>query len=118
MVPPQGNFHFFSEPAKRKLRRWKGLVLSWVRLGASWEGRGASWEARGGGGQRRTKMKIKTEKIPLCGGTIGRHPLWSRCPTVAKALHGQRFPMPLISFINVSYSVSFVVRGQRPRRGR
>ena len=27
-------------------------------------------------------------------------------------------PCPLISFINVSYSVSFVVRGQRPRRGR
>ena len=28
--------------------------------------------------------------------------------TVAKALHGQRFPMPLISFIDISYSVSFV----------
>ena len=25
---------------------------------------------------------------------------------------------PLISFLDVSYSVSFVVRGQRPRRGR
>ena len=38
--------------------------------------------------------------------------------TVAKALHGQRFPMPLISFLDVCDSVSFVVRGQRPRRGR
>ena len=40
--------------------------------------------------------------------------------TVAKALHGQRFPMPpyIIGFINISYSVSFVVRGQWPRRGR
>ena len=27
-------------------------------------------------------------------------------------------PCPLISFLDVSYSVSFVVRGQRPRRGR
>ena len=25
---------------------------------------------------------------------------------------------PLISFLNISYLVSFVVRGQRPRRGR
>ena len=25
---------------------------------------------------------------------------------------------PLISFLDVSYSVSFIVRGQRPRRGR
>ena len=26
-------------------------------------------------------------------------------------------PCPLVSFLDMSYSVSFVVRGQRPRRG-
>ena len=37
--------------------------------------------------------------------------------TVAKALHGQRFPMPHYQFLRyMSYSVSFVASGQRPRR--
>ena len=27
-------------------------------------------------------------------------------------------PCPLVSFLDMSYSVSFVVRGQRPHRGR
>ena len=57
------------------------------------------------GGRRKVKKKESGE---------GRR----KVKTVAKALHGQRFPMPLISFLDVGYSLSFVVRGQRPHRGR
>ena len=64
-------------------------------------------------------------------GTLG--PVWGTAggpkqgpnkPTICENEHSQKrymvsgSPCPLISFINVSYSVSFVVRGQRPRRGR
>ena len=36
--------------------------------------------------------------------------------TVAKAFHGQRFPMPYFSFLDISYLVSFAVGGSGPVR--
>ena len=73
---------------------WEGPKASWEGPKASWEALRASWEAPGGGTDKRTDERTdgRTEFLPILQDFV---PYRGRCPTtVAKALHGQRFPMP------------------------
>ena len=111
IVPPQGNFHFFSEPAERKLQGWEGLGSSWVSLGANWEGLRASWEgpeasweglrdrweAPGGGGTEEKKEK-KNGAFLVYGGTIGHRSLRGCCPKNRCAVHILGFQNAFVKF--------------------
>ena len=65
-----------SEPAGRTLEPAGRALEPAGRPGASWEG-----QLRGRGGGTETQRK---RALPVCGGTIGHHPLWGRCPTTTK----------------------------------
>ena len=54
------------------------------------------WAWRLGEGGTKEEKKKKKEKTPHMCESIGHRPLRGRCPIVAKALDGQRYPCPAL----------------------